>query len=342
MILVLSSETSPADVDQLTDRLEWMGLNVSPQKIENRLCLAVLSGLDEHVHPEHFQQLPHVEDVREFSRPFKLAGTDLHDDRREIQIEDVTIGGNELTVMAGPCSVESEHQIMETARAVADAGAEVLRGGAFKPRTSPYSFQGLGERGLALLHAAGSEHGLKVITEVMGTDQIEKVAEHTDIFQVGARNMQNYNLLRELGKADKPVFLKRGFSNTYRELILASEYILEGGNEDVMLCERGIRTFETYTRNTPDVAAIPTLHELTSLPVIMDPSHGTGIRRMVKPLARAGVAAGADGIMVEVHPDPDRALSDAQQQLSTDEFEALMNELRKVGSAVENPVTERA
>lgn len=342
MILFLSQDATPENIDNLIDRLRWMGLEVSTQKIKDRRCIAVLGGMDDDLRTKEFKHLPHVEEVREFSRQYKLAGKDIKNERLEIQMDDVSIGGDELTVMAGPCSVESEEQMMKTAKAVSEAGATVLRGGAFKPRTSPYSFQGLGDRGLSLIRAAGEEYNLKVITEVMAPDQIEKVAEYGDIFQVGARNMQNYPLLRELGKTDQPVFLKRGFSNTYRELILASEYVLEGGNEDVMLCERGIRTFETYTRNTPDVAAIPTLHELTHLPVIMDPSHGTGIRRMVAPLARAGVAAGADGIMIEVHPEPKRALSDSHQQLDFDQFHELMDSLRAIGDAVGNPVPKTA
>jgi 3-deoxy-7-phosphoheptulonate synthase len=246
----------------------------------------------------------------------------------------VSIGGDRVVVMAGPCSVESREQIDCVAELVARAGARVIRGGAFKPRSSPYSFQGLGAEGLQLLRAAADRNGLVVVSEVMDQTQIPLVAEYSDILQVGARNMQNFNLLRELGKLRKPVLLKRGIAATIEELLLSAEYIMAGGNYDVILCERGIRTFETYTRNTMDISAIPVVKKLSHLPMMADPSHGTGRRDKVAPMARAAVAAGADGLLIEVHPDPDRALSDGAQSLRPEQFEELMQQLRLIASAV--------
>jgi 3-deoxy-7-phosphoheptulonate synthase len=246
----------------------------------------------------------------------------------------VSIGGDRVVVMAGPCSVESREQIDCVAELVARAGARVIRGGAFKPRSSPYSFQGLGAEGLQLLRAAADRNGLVVVSEVMDQTQIPLVAEYSDILQVGARNMQNFNLLRELGKLRKPVLLKRGIAATIEELLLSAEYIMAGGNYDVILCERGIRTFETYTRNTMDISAIPVVKKLSHLPMMADPSHGTGRRDKVAPMARAAVAAGADGLLIEVHPDPDRALSDGAQSLRPEQFEELMQQLRMIASAV--------
>jgi len=246
----------------------------------------------------------------------------------------VAIGGDQVVVMAGPCSVESREQIECVAAQVARAGARVIRGGAFKPRSSPYSFQGLGAEGLQMLRAAADRNGLVVVSEVMDQTQIPLVAEYSDILQVGARNMQNFNLLRELGKLRKPVLLKRGIAATIEELLLSAEYIMAGGNYEVILCERGIRTFETYTRNTMDISAIPVVKKLSHLPIVADPSHGTGRRDKVAPMARAAVAAGADGLLIEVHPDPDRALSDGAQSLHPDQFEELMGQLRMIAPAV--------
>ena len=244
------------------------------------------------------------------------------------------IGGDKVIVMAGPCAVEDEEQIMATAKAVKKSGAQILRGGAFKPRTGPYSFQGLGEKGLKLLAKARDATGLKIATEVMDVRDVELVAKYADILQIGTRNMQNYPLLKEVGKVKKPVLLKRGMWATYKELLLAAEYIMSEGNREVMLCERGIRTFETYTRNTLDINAIPVLKELTHLPVIVDPSHATGKKSLVGPVTKASVAAGADGIIIEVHPHPDKAVSDADQTLSTEEFDKLMKELKPIAEAV--------
>jgi 3-deoxy-7-phosphoheptulonate synthase len=256
-----------------------------------------------------------------------------------IDVGGVEIGGRAITVMAGPCSVESREQILETAHAVKAAGARILRGGAWKPRTSPYEFQGLREEGLKLLALARAETGLKVITEVMSTDTVDLVAEYADVLQVGARNMQNYALLERLGRVRKPVMLKRGLSGTIKEWLMAAEYIVAKGNPNVMLCERGIRTFETATRNTLDINAIPVVKSLSHLPVIVDPSHGIGIRKHVAAIARAGIAAGADGIMIEVHPKPEKALSDGHQSLAIPEFAELMREVRVIALAIERPVT---
>jgi 3-deoxy-7-phosphoheptulonate synthase len=268
--------------------------------------------------------LPGVETVTPISRPFKLTSREFHPEDTVIRVLDAVIGDGSLTIMAGPCSVEDRDQVLDTAEAVKTAGATVLRGGAFKPRTSPYSFQGLGVEALRYLAEARDRTGLPIITEVMEANQLDIVAEYSDILQIGARNMQNYSLLNSCGRTQRPVMLKRGFGATVEELLMAAEYIVSSGNPNVMLCERGIRTFETYTRNTMDVSAVPLLHHLTHLPVIVDPSHATGKRWLVTPLALAGVAVGADGVMVEVHPNPDAALSDAEQQLNFDQFRAMM------------------
>jgi 3-deoxy-7-phosphoheptulonate synthase len=266
--------------------------------------------------------------------PYKLASRNFRPAGTVIRIRDVEIGGPKVVVMAGPCSVESEQQIELSAKHAAAAGASFIRGGAFKPRSSPYAFQGLGEAGLKLLRAAADSYGLLVISEVMDQTQIELLCRYADVLQVGARNMQNFNLLKELGKVRTPVLLKRGISATIEELLLSAEYVLAGGNYDVILCERGIRTFETYTRNTMDISAIPVVKKLSHLPMVADPSHGTGRRDKVIPMARAAVAAGADGLLVEVHPDPNNALSDGAQSLFPDQFTELMAQLRIIAPAV--------
>lgn len=334
MILVMKPDSRMDDALALRARLGWMGLEVGPVvQHEGRLSLAVV-GRHEGVEWRLFTALPGVERVVPFTRPFKLAGREFNTERAVVQVGNVAIGGGRLVVMAGPCSVESEEQIHSTAALVAAAGASMLRGGAFKPRTSPYDFQGLGEEGLRLLRDAGRAHGLPVVSEIMDLEQLDLLCTYCDMLQVGARNMQNFSLLKGLGRTDKPVLLKRGLAATYQELLMSAEYILAGGNCRIVLCERGIRTFETYSRNTLDLAAVPILKELSHLPVIVDPSHGTGLRRMVTPMARAAVAAGADGLMVEVHPDPDRALSDGQQTLTAEQFAELMASLRIIGPAV--------
>jgi 3-deoxy-7-phosphoheptulonate synthase len=279
--------------------------------------------------------LPGVQGVHRISSPYKLAGKSFRPEGTVVSLPNgIKIGGEEVVVMAGPCSVESRQQIFSTAQSVAGAGARVLRGGAFKPRSSPYSFQGHGEEGLQWLREAGEKFKLLVISEVMEISQIPLMLPYIDILQVGARNMQNFNLLRELGKVRKPVLLKRGIAATLEELLLSAEYIMAGGNYDVILCERGIRTFETYTRNTMDISAIPIIHKLSHLPMTADPSHGTGRRDKVTPMARASVAAGADALLIEVHCDPDKAMSDGAQSLFPDQFAKLMDELRLIAPAV--------
>jgi 3-deoxy-7-phosphoheptulonate synthase len=284
--------------------------------------------------------------VTPISRPFKLASREFHAEDTVITVGDVHVGDGSLTVMAGPCSVESREVALETARAVADAGARVLRGGAFKPRTSPYAFQGLGVEALRYLAEAREATGLPVITEVMEPSQVEIVNRYADILQIGTRNMQNYSLLTAVGRVDSPVMLKRGYGATIEEWLMAAEYIISNGNPNVILCERGIRTFETYTRNTLDLTAVPLLHHLTHLPVVVDPSHATGKRWLVKPLALAGVAVGADGVMVEVHPRPDEALSDGEQSLTLEGFRDLMASLAplhaQVAAAPRDPVLDAA
>jgi 3-deoxy-7-phosphoheptulonate synthase len=278
-----------------------------------------------------------MEGVKECHRivsPYKLASRHFRPGGTVVKIRDVEIGNGKVVVMAGPCSVESKEQIEQVAEIVARDGAKVIRGGAFKPRSSPYSFQGMGEQGLQLMRDAADRNGLLVVSEVMDTVQIPLLQTYADILQVGARNMQNFNLLRELGRLRKPILLKRGISATIEELLLSAEYILAGGNYDVILCERGIRTFENATRNTMDISAIPVVHSLSHLPIIADPSHGTGRRDKVLPMARAAVAAGADGLLVEVHPDPDHALSDGAQSLRPAQFQELMQQLRMIATAV--------
>ena len=279
--------------------------------------------------------LPGVMHVHRISSPYKLAGKGFRPEGTIIEFANgVKLGGEQVVVMAGPCSIEDEAQILETAKRVKAAGASFLRGGAYKPRSSPYAFQGMGVPGLKLMYDAARANGLLVVSEVMEISQIEGMLPYVDCFQVGARNMQNFNLLRELGTTRKPVLLKRGMAATIEELLLSSEYIMSGGNYDVILCERGIRTYETATRNTMDISAIPVVKKLSHLPIVGDPSHGTGHRDMVAPMARAAVAAGADGILVEVHPNADKAASDAAQTLYPDQFEKLMNELRVIAKAV--------
>jgi len=272
--------------------------------------------------------------VMRISEPYKLASRTFRPEGTVVTVGDVRIGGDEVVVMAGPCSAETPAQVDASAAAVKRAGAKILRGGAFKPRSSPYSFQGLGEPGLVMLRDAADRHDLKLISEVMDISQIELIAKYCDIIQVGARNMQNYTLLRELGHAQMPVMIKRGISATIEEWLLSAEYILAGGNMNVMLCERGIRTFESYTRNTLDISAIPVVRKLSHLPILIDPSHGTGLRDKVAPMARAAVAAGADGLLIEVHHDPDHALSDGAQSLFPAQFDRLMAELRIIAPAI--------
>jgi len=334
MILMMKEQTARQDVDALVAKLAWMSLHAQPTQDNGRYYIAIVNGTTAETDDKHFANLPGVERVLPLTQKFKLAGSDLKKERTIIEINGRKIGGGSLTVMAGPCSIESEAQIHQTAAVVAAAGAKILRGGAFKPRTSPYDFQGLGEIGLQYMQAAAKQHQLLSVSEVMDSQEVDLVASYVDILQIGARNMQNYSLLKQVGKTGKPILLKRGLSATYIDFLMAAEYILHTGNPNVILCERGIRTFETYARNTLDLAAVPILRELSHLPVIVDPSHGTGLRAMVPPMAYAALAAGADGIMVEVHPDPDNSVSDAKQTIAPETFEQMMRVLRQIGPAV--------
>lgn len=334
MIIILNKNVQPIDIQKLTERLEWMGLRVNPVEREGSMSLAIVAGLDKSVDLNQFTALPGVESVLPLENPYKLASRQLKPQGTVITVKGRSIGGDELCIMAGPCSIESEEQIFESARIVSQHGATILRGGAFKPRTSPYSFQGLGEEGLRYLQKAGEKYNMATITEVMDGDQIDLVASYCDIIQIGARNMQNFSLLKKLGKVKNPIMLKRGLSATYLDLLMSAEYILSAGNPNVILCERGIRTYETYSRNTLDLAAVPILHELSHLPVVVDPSHGTGIRKLVEPMALAAVAAGADGLMIEVHPEPDKAFSDKEQTLDSAQFEHLMKGVKKLYSSL--------
>jgi 3-deoxy-7-phosphoheptulonate synthase len=328
----MQERATEAQIDAVIARLVEFGMDVHRSSGATRTVLGVV-GTGK-VDTGLIEILDGVHEVIRITEPYKLAGRTFKGDDTVVTLDEVRIGGDEVIVMAGPCSAENEAQVMATAAAVKRAGAKVLRGGAFKPRSSPYSFQGLGEEGLRLLRSAANAHNLKLISEVMDISQIELIAKYADIFQVGARNMQNFTLLRELGHARKPVLLKRGLSATIEEWLMSAEYILSGGNKDVILCERGIRTFETATRNTFDISAIAVVKKLSHLPIVADPSHGAGRRDMVAQLARAAVAAGADGLIIEVHDNPDRALSDGAQSLFPSQFDRLMAELRIIAPAI--------
>jgi 3-deoxy-7-phosphoheptulonate synthase len=333
MVVVMQERATEAQIEQVVARLVEMGMDVHRSTGVTRTVLgAVGSG---HPDPGLIEIMDGVHEVIRISSPYKLASRTYKPDDTVVTVGDIRIGGDEVIVMAGPCSAENEQQVRTTAAAVRRAGAKILRGGAFKPRSSPYSFQGLGEEGLRMLQDASKAEGMALISEVMDISQIELIEKYCDIFQVGARNMQNFTLLRELGqRTRKPVLLKRGISATIEEWLLSAEYILSGGNTDVILCERGIRTFETATRNTFDISAIPVVKKLSHLPVVADPSHGAGRRDMVVPMARAAVAAGADGLIIEVHCDPDHALSDGAQSMFPAQFDRLMAELRIIAPAI--------
>ncbi len=341
MIVIMKPDSAQGEIDSVLDRLKEMGLAGHLSKGVERTVIGVVGK----VYPElkdTLELLPGVEDVVPITRPYKLSSREFQPDDTRLNIGDCCIGGDELVVIAGPCAVENRKQLMDTARAVKAAGANILRGGAFKPSTSPYQFRGLGEEGLKMLAEAREETGLPVITEVMAPGDVALVAKYCDILQVGARNMQNFILLDEVGKTGRPVMLKRGMSATIQEWLLSAEYILSQGNRNLMLCERGIRTFETYTRNTFDLSAIPIIEKVSHLPIIADPSHGTGKWYLVTPMALAAVAAGANGIMVEVHPTPDTALKDGAQSLSFDNFRKLMERIGPVAAAVGKRVKTRA
>ncbi|NLY30138.1 MAG: 3-deoxy-7-phosphoheptulonate synthase [Firmicutes bacterium] len=339
MIIVMERNASTQLVDAVTARLEQLGYKIHLSVGVERTIIGVIGEK----RPEYMEQLAAmagVESIVPILRPFKLASREFHPGPTAVQVGNVTIGGDEIIVMAGPCAVESEEQILAIAREVKAAGAQILRGGAFKPRTSPYSFQGLEEEGLKLLALARKETGLPIVTEVVNPRDIELVEKYADMLQVGARNMQNFTLLREIGQSKKPVLLKRGLAATVEEWLMAAEYIISGGNSNVVLCERGIRTYETGTRNTLDLSAVPAVKHYSHLPIIADPSHGTGRWRYVKPMAKAAIAAGADGLMIEVHSRPEEALSDGAQSLTPDNFRQLMVEIKAVAEAVGRKSTE--
>ena len=335
MIVVMNTNSTNENIEAVQKQIADRGLQGHLLKGVERTVIGVVGQTYPELRDE-LEVLPGVMEVVPISRPYKLSGREFKPEDTVIRIGNVTIGGDELTVMAGPCAVESEEQVLTTARAVKAAGAKVLRGGAFKPRTSPYSFRGMGVEGLKILAAARQETGLLVITEVLSPQDIDVVSEYADILQIGARNMQNFTFLDEVGKTKKPVMLKRGFSATYEDWLLAAEYILSGGNSQLMLCERGIRTFESYTRNTLDVAAVPVIRRLSHLPIIADPSHGTGKWHLVIPMAAAAVAAGAHGLLIEVHPNPDLARSDGAQSLTLENFQRLMTLVNTIATARES------
>jgi 3-deoxy-7-phosphoheptulonate synthase len=333
MVVVMTPGVDEAQIREVVSRLEMMGLVVHRSSGESRTILGCI-GDPATVEFEDIRSLPGVLDVVRVTQPFKIVSREFQPENTVVEAGPATIGGQRLAMMAGPCSVESEEQTLEAAEVVARAGATILRGGAFKPRTSPYTFQGLGEEGLRILRRAADRFGLAVVTEVLDAQHVELVERYADILQIGTRNMQNFTLLREVGKSEKPILLKRGFSATMEEWLLAAEYIVTGGNRNVILCERGIRTFEVYTRNTLDLSCIPVIRKLSHLPIIVDPSHATGIRDLVPPMSRAAVAAGADGVIVEVHPQPDRALCDGAQSLYPEQFEELMVQCRAIANTL--------
>jgi 3-deoxy-7-phosphoheptulonate synthase len=333
MLVVMKPHASEGEIAAVVERIASLGLTAHPIPGAQRVAIGI-TGNKGGLEAELFETMPGVQEALRVSQPFKLVSREVKADDTVLDVGGVPLGGNALAIMAGPCSVESREQLLEAAHAVRAAGARFLRGGAYKPRTSPYEFQGLAEEGLKLLALAREETGLKVVTEVMDVETLPMVSEYADVLQIGARNMQNFSLLKQLGELRKPVLLKRGPSATIKEWLMAAEYVVSRGNYQVALCERGIRTFETMTRNTLDLNAVPVLKALTHLPVVVDPSHGIGLRAHVAAMARAGVAAGADGLIVEVHPRPEKALSDGQQSLTPREFEELMRQVRVIAGAV--------
>jgi 3-deoxy-7-phosphoheptulonate synthase len=336
MIVIMTNRATEDDIKGVIAAIEERGYGIHLSRGVEKTIIGAIGALDEEkqIVAQQIETLPGVERVIPILKPYKLASKEFHPEPTIINVGDIAVGGRRVVVMAGPCSVESEQQVLETARAVRDAGAVILRGGAFKPSTSPYGFRGLAKEGLELLRVAAQETGLRIITEVMDPRDVELVSDYTDILQIGTRNMTNFMLLREVGLMRKPVLLKRGLSSTIEEWLQAAEYIMLGGNFEVMLCERGIRTFENYTRNTLDISAVPAAKELSHLPIIVDPSHGTGRVSLVAPVARAAIAAGADGLLIEVHPHPEKALKDGYQSLRPDDFRRLTAELAAVAAAV--------
>jgi 3-deoxy-7-phosphoheptulonate synthase len=340
MLIVMRHGAPEEDIRRVAATIEEMGYQARPMPGKQRTTIGLV-GNDGRVDGSRLAALPGVQEIIHVTKPYKQVSREWKADATLVRLAGgLTVGGDEVVVMAGPCSVESERQILDAARAVREAGATVLRAGAYKPRSSPYSFQGLGRAGLSLLARAREETGLLIVTEAMDSEGMDAVAETADIIQIGARNMQNYSLLKRAGRSGKPILLKRGLSATIQELLLSAEYILAEGNPNVILCERGVRGFDPATRNLFDLSAIPVVHGLSHLPIIADPSHGTGHRDMVTPMARAAVAAGADGLLVEVHPNPDRALSDGAQSLYPEQFEKLMKEIRLIAEAIGRRVAE--
>ena len=337
MLVVMKPQATAAEVEAVVERIRSLGFDAHPIPGAQRVAIGI-TGNKGALDPALFEGMPGVRDAIRVSQPFKLVSREVKEEDTVIDVGGARLGGGRLAVIAGPCSVESQEQILETAHAVKRAGATFLRGGAYKPRTSPYDFQGLAEEGLKLLALARERTGLKVVTEVMDAETLPMVADYADVVQVGARSMQNFPLLKRVGTIAKPVLLKRGPSATVREWLMAAEYVVSNGNQRVALCERGIRTFETATRNTLDLNAVPVLKALTHLPVIVDPSHGIGLRAHVPAMARAAVAAGADGLIVEVHPSPEKALSDGQQSLTPAEFASLMEQVKVIAAAVGRPL----
>ncbi len=333
MIIVLKPTVSKEEIDHIIHKIESLGLKTSISNGSERSIIGVI-GDERKLAGQPLEAIDGVEKVMPVLKPYKMASREFHPDNTVVKVRENTIGGKQLAIIAGPCTVETEEQTIKTAQIVKEAGATILRGGAYKPRTSPYSFQGHGEDGLKILAAAREETGLAICTEVMDTRDVELVYKYTDILQIGTRNMQNFNLLLEVGKTDKPILLKRGLSSTIKEWLMSAEYIMSQGNKNVILCERGIRTFETSTRNTLDVTAIPVVKELSHLPIIIDPSHACGKRHYVGPLAKSGIAVGCDGLLIEVHHNPEEALVDGAQSLTPEDFVKLMGELKQVAQAV--------
>lgn len=333
MVIIMRRGASDRQVDDVVDHIRDLGLKAHLSRGEEITIIGVV-GDDRPIEPEHFETLDGVDRVQRILPPYKLASRDFRSEDTIIEIGDVKIGGNRVVIMAGPCGVESREQLLESARIAKQGGAQILRGGAFKPRTSPYSFQGMGQEGLEILAEAKAQTGLLIVSEVISPQHVEQMYDYIDIYQIGARNMQNFPLLNEVGKQNKPVLLKRGMAATVQDLLMAAEYVLSNGNYNVILCERGIRTFETATRNTTDINAVPVLQKLSHLPVIVDPSHGTGHWDLVPAVAKAAVAAGADGLIIEIHPDPAKAKSDGAQSLKPGVYYSLMDQLDAIACAV--------
>lgn len=339
MLVVMSHNASPEDIRGVVDMIRELGYEAAPIPGKQRTAVGLV-GNDGKVDAGRIEALPGVLQIIHVSQPYKQVSREWREEPTIVRLPNgTTIGGNEVPIMAGPCSVESEEQILSIAHLLRKSGATILRGGAFKPRSSPYSFQGMGLEGLKLLARAREETGMAIVTEAIDTEGVDLVAEYADIVQIGARNMQNFSLLKRAGRSGKPILLKRGMAATVKDLLLSAEYILAEGNGDVILCERGVRSFDTHTRNLLDLTAVPVVKSLSHLPIIADPSHGTGLRAKVIPMARAAVAAGADGLMVEVHPDPDRALSDGAQSLHPPQFDELMSQISVIARAIGREMT---